>query len=386
MTFLRSFLISLAILLLLIASFFSGYMLRGTQNDVPSFHLLSQAYDILTQNSLKEPPVAPALEYGMIRGMLQTYNDPYTVFLEPPQHELESNNLEGKFGGIGVQLGKDPEGNWVLFPFTDSPASQAGIVEGDRLLAVDELQINSTTSEDMIQAAIRGPVGTRLNLTVGRSPDYSPIQHSIKRKEIPLPSIAWHIDPSQPLLGILDINLIASSTPDEIQRAIKEMQGRGATHFVMDLRDNPGGLLTSGIDVARLFLNDGVILQEQYRDLDVQTFKVDHPGSLADLPLAVLINHGSASAAEITAGALKVHHRALLIGLPSFGKDTIQLVFELSDKSSLHVTAAHWWIPGLEPPIGGNGLQPDIIVESTPASNGIDPAIQAAILVLFGTK
>jgi carboxyl-terminal processing protease len=182
-------------------------------------------------------------------------------------------------------------------------------------------------------------------------------------------------------VGIIKVNLIAASTPDEIQQAVADLQARGATHYVLDLRDNPGGLLTAGVDIARLFLDEGIVMQQQYRGKDVETYEVKRPGPLNDIPLAVLINHGSASAAEIAAGALQLHRRAPLIGSPSFGKDTIQLVFVLQDDSSLRVTSARWWIPGLEPAVGDAGLQPDIPVTPSDDPN-IDTALQAAIQAL----
>jgi carboxyl-terminal processing protease len=186
----------------------------------------------------------------------------------------------------------------------------------------------------------------------------------------------------------MEINLIAASTADEILRAVKDLQNRGASHFILDLRNNPGGLLTAGVDISRLFLKDGLVIEQQYRGQPVESFKVEKPGPLADLDLAVLINRGSASAAEIIAGSLQAHHRASLIGSPSYGKDTIQLVFDLQDGSSLHVTAAQWWVPGLVSPISGVGLQPDVLVEAGDpnAAGGPDPLIQAAIQELFGVQ
>jgi carboxyl-terminal processing protease len=157
------------------------------------------------------------------------------------------------------------------------------------------------------------------------------------------------------------------------------LQTRHAAYFVLDLRNNPGGLLSAGVDIARLFLKDGLIMQQQYKGKDVETFRVDKPGPLDAIPLVVLVNHNSASAAEIIAGALKVNKRASLIGTSTFGKDTIQLVYDLQDGSSLHVTSAHWWIPGLDPPLGGNGLQPDIPISPDLENTTPDPFIQAAI-------
>ncbi|MFN2152681.1 MAG: S41 family peptidase, partial [Anaerolineales bacterium] len=159
--------------------------------------------------------------------------------------------------------------------------------------------------------------------------------------------------------------------------AVQDLQGRGATRFVLDLRGNGGGLLVEGVDIARLFLEDGVVIEQQYKGEDVETYEVKKPGELSEIPLVVLVDGGTASAAEIIAGSLQAHQRAPLIGTSTYGKDSVQLVFELKDKSSLNVTSAKWWIPGLEPPVGEGGLQPNITV-STENTNDTDLYLEAA--------
>jgi len=141
--------------------------------------------------------------------------------------------------------------------------------------------------------------------------------------------------------------------------------------------------LDAGIDVSRLFLASGVIIEQQYRGQPIKSYSVDQKGELAEVPLALFVNHNTASAAEIIAGALQVNHRAILIGAPTHGKDTIQLIFDLADGSSLHVTAAHWWVPGLDKVISDHGLQPDILID--PMSESLsDPFIDAAATYFFG--
>jgi carboxyl-terminal processing protease len=377
--------VTTGVVLCLSAGFAAGYLFRNSvsaqETDWP---ILGQAYEILKNHGLKEMPPESVLEYGAIRGLLQAYNEPYTQFIEPPQHELEGNSLHGSFGGIGVRLGHDPQGFWVLYPQPDSPASRAGIQEGDRLLKVEDLLVDPETSQDTIEAALRGPVRQKVRLTTARKPDFSPVERSIERAEIPLPSVTWHLDPGEPRLGIIEVNLIAASTPEEIQKAVKEMQSRGASAFILDLRENFGGLLKAGIDTARLFLNDGVVIQQQYRGKPTETFRVEKPGPLAEIPMVIVVNDHTASAAEIVAGSLQAQGRAMVIGTPTYGKDTVQLIFDLEDGSSLHVTAARWWVPGLEPPLAEHGLQPDILVEEEPSSPGM--AERAAVKSLFGTK
>jgi len=386
MGFLRAFLIALLFLLIVIGTFFGGYFVRQELDKPMDLPILNEAHDILVSHGLKDPPPPPALEYGMIRGMLQAYDEPNTQFLEPPQNELQSNALEGKYGGIGVETIKDLEGYWVLTPFPNSPAWKAGVQGGDRLLGVDEQSIDSQTSVDIVHSALSGPTGEMVRLTLGRPPIYEPFQLAIKREEIPLPSVVWYIQPGENRLGVLKVNLIAASTTNEIQNAVEDLQKHGATYFVLDLRENPGGLLTAGVDLARLFLKEGVVMEQKYKGKDTETFKVEKSGPLLNLLLVVLINQNTASAAEITAGALKARQRAVLIGTPSHGKDTVQLVFNLEDGSSLYVTAAKWWIPGIEPPLAGQGLQPDIPVNVSSAAHTVDPFIQAAIQHFFGKR
>ena len=383
MTFRRSFLITFFLSLGLVVAFAAGYYAHDLRPPVPDLPILSRAYEILLTQGWKEVPETKSLEYGMIRGMIQAYDDPYTIFVEPVAHELESDSLQGSFGGIGVQLSYDDQGYIVFFPFPESAARKAGIQDGDRLLAVEDWQVPLHTTIEDVQSAIRGPVGQALSMTIGHPPDFEPVTVRVRREQIPLPSVTWHLDLEEPQVGIIDINLIAASTVEEIQKAVLSLEEQGATLFVLDLRDNPGGLLTAGVDIARLFLREGVVIEQQYRGQEPESFQVDHPGPLAEIPLVVLINHGSASAAEIVAGALQAHQRAKLVGEPSFGKDTIQLVFDLPDNSSIHITAAHWWVPGLQQPVGEGGLQPDIPVPPSETGSGPDTALQAAVQALL---
>ncbi len=387
MKFLRSFLITVAVVLCLSLGFITGYLAHDRLAASPSgFSILQQAYEILTTKGLKDPPAPPALEYGMIRGMVQAYDDPFTSFVEPAEHELETNTLEGHFGGIGVRLDKDQAGNIILYPFQNSPAARAGIIEGDRLLQVDALAITTQDTSDVVEAALRGPVGQSVRLKIGHAPHYEPVELKIKREDFPLPSVSWHRDPSEPRLGIVEINIIAATTPSEVTQAINDLQGRGVLAIALDLRDNYGGLLTAGVDTARLFLSDGTIIQQKYRGQETETYSVKQPGQFSTLPLVVLVNQNTASAAEIIAGALKVHQRGKLIGTRTYGKDTIQLVYDLKGGASLHVTAARWWIPNLDPPLGGNGVQPDIPLESADPAAKPDPFIQAAVQTLFSQR
>jgi len=365
------------------SAFAGGFLASEYLNQENNQHqILNQAVSILKNHALDDLPDEPALEYGMIRGMLNAFGDPHTTFIEPVQHELETNRLTGNFGGIGVQLGYSDEGFVILFPYPDSPAELAGIQNGDRLLMVEGIKIENLHPLDQVKAAIRGKEGTPVNLLIDREEAPNAIELNIKRASIPLPSVAWHLHPDDSRLGIIEINIISANTPDEVAQAVEDLTDQGATHLIIDLRGNSGGLLSAGVDTARLFLPKGLILKEQTRDQNEKIYNTERDGPFIDIPLAILVDHGTASASEIVAGSLKASGRAIIIGEPSYGKDTIQLVFNLNDGSSLHVTSARWWIPGLDPPIKEIGIQPDIIVDD--GNTGPDQAISLGKQALLG--
>ena len=372
---------AIPILLVLIAfslTFMAGYFTHSQWVSPKIEHpILLEVEDILGRHALEDIPEDPALEYGMIRGMLQAFGDPHTRFAEPVQTELNNDNLEGSYGGIGATLSRDPEGFILLYPFPGGPAFEAGIIAGDRLILVDEMSITPETATEEAVAALRGPEGDPVSLTITRPPEHLEHNFEITRQNIPLPSVTWHTAPAEAKLGIVKVNLIAASTAEEIENAVADLKSQGAEYFALDLRGNGGGLVDAGVNIASLFLEDGDVLQERYRDKPVNTYEVEKPGSLMDIPLVVLVNSNTASAAEIVTGALQAHQRAEIFGTHTFGKDSIQLAFELQDGSSLHVTAAKWWIPGLEINIGETGLIPDI--EVAPGEENQDAAVNAAI-------
>lgn len=364
-----SVLIALGLLLLVAFSFLAGYWFNDHSFlfSKSQYPLFDQAYRLLEQYGLSPLPEQSKIEYGLIRGLLQAYNDPHTVLVEPPQHELQSNQLQGRFGGIGARVEQDADSRYRLFPFPDSPARDAGIRDGDILVRVDKIEILSNTPRDIVLAALRGESGSSVEIVIIRPPDNEETTFKVRRKEIALPSVTWNLTADNPTFGIVQINIIAASTAEEISNAIRDLSSQGAQFFILDLRNNSGGLVDAGVNIARLFLHKGdAILEQQYRGRVAQTLSAERDGDFTGLPLVVWINNGTASAAEIVAGALKARQRTITIGTPSFGKDSIQLVFDLQDGSSLHVTSARWSIPGLEPPVKDHGILPDIWIDNDP--------------------
>jgi carboxyl-terminal processing protease len=344
------------------------------------FPLFLEAYTIYKDNSLSEPANIAAQQHGMIRGLLETSGDPYTIFLAPPENELQTNQLEGKFGGVGVRIDRNENGDPLLYPLPGSPALKAGIQDGDRLLRVDQLDVSKDTNLDEIQAAIRGPINSTVTISVQRLSDS--FEFNLRRTEVAVPSVTYNLYSDDARIGVVQVSIIAATTPDEISSAIDKLKGLGASHFILDLRNNGGGLVEGGVNSARLFLPAGlVVAEEKFREESVESFKSTTQGKYSDTPLAIVVNQNTASAAEILAGSLQVHQRAILIGCQTFGKYSVQKIFTLSDESSIHVTAGKWWLPGQETNQAPGGLEPEILLSQAEAASTV--ALQKAADILI---
>jgi carboxyl-terminal processing protease len=323
--------------------------------------VLWETWDLLEQHFYGELPPPRERAYGAIHEALRLLDDPYTIFVEPQPRELERDTMRGSFGGIGVTPWRNAEGLMMLSPYADAPAERAGVLERDILLAVDGEAITDETQADDVRAWLHGEVGTPVTLTISRPPT-SPFDLTITREEIQIPSVTWRVLDQSPDIGYIHISSFTERTGVEVVDALRELlEEQGVSSLVLDLRDNSGGLLNPSVATASQFLSEGVVLVELYRDTEERTFPVREGGLAVDVPLAVLVNGGTASAAEIVAGALQDHDRGPLIGESTFGKGSVQLIYDLSDGSSLHVTTAIWLTPE-QHPIDGQGLTPGIYV------------------------
>jgi len=319
-----------------------------------------ETWERLEKHFYGELPAPQARTYGAIRGALELLGDPYTVFVEPQPRALERDRLRGAFGGIGVDLQRDPQGV-VLSPYPDSPAERAGVRDGDVLLAVDGETISAETPVDDARARLRGEAGTPVTITISRPPT-PPLDLTIEREEIQVPSVAWRALDAAPDIGYVRVEAFTERTGQEVIAALQDLlQDEAISGLVLDLRGNSGGLIEPAVTTASQFLRDGVVLIELSRETEERSVPVRGGGIATDVPLAVLVDGGTASAAEIVAGALQDYGRAPLIGEPTFGKGAVQLIFDLSDGSSLHVTSAIWLTPNRNR-IDGQGLTPDIDV------------------------
>lgn len=364
------------------AGFFSRELLDGPLfiQAIPSeFKLLEEVDTLLARHYLRELPDNTERQYAAIRGVLSKLEDRNTFFIEPPVARSESDALAGTYGGIGVQLQRSQTGQYVLYPFEDSPAQQAGIGSGDVLLYVDDKPINTTLQQDAVDQLLRGEVkdGNGVQITVLKSDEREETVF-IAFGVINIPSVIWRVLPEDEKIGYLHILRFTNRTPQETQEALTELRAAGIQAVILDLRDNGGGLLQESIKVASEFLADGTVLYER-TNRNEKTFSVETEGMMTDLPLVVLVNRGTASAAELVAGAILDRERGILIGQVTYGKGTIQQIFELSDKSSIHVTSAEWLTPSRFA-LDGIGLTPTITM--IPDAEGRDVELGEAIRYL----
>ncbi len=362
-------------------AFASGYFTRViAERRDDKYPLLTEVQSLLATKYLGQLPPGAQLQYGAVRGLVSAVGDPYTVFLEPPAQELESQSLAGEFGGIGVALNRNEAGDVVLTAYPDLPAARAGVQSGDLLIEIGGAPVERGESPDAISARIRGPVGSKVTISVRRGGRANALDFTLAREAIELPSVTGSLLEQHPTIGLVTISRFSEKTPSEVRQTAQDLKSQGATMLVLDLRGNGGGLLQSAIDTAGLFLDGGVIMHEKRRGEDERTFAAPASGPLADMKLAILVNHGTASAAEVLAGALHDRGRGPLIGQQTYGKGSVQLVFTLSDNSSVHVTNARWYTPDHTVIDGGMGLKPDI--ELQPGTDGSDPELARAITYL----
>jgi carboxyl-terminal processing protease len=322
-----------------------------------------------------EVPSARERTYGAIHETLALLGDPYTAFVEPVERELEADRMRGSYGGIGVDLWRHPEGQVVMYPYEGSPAALAGIQREDVLLAVDGITLTAETTIDDVRALLHSEVGTPVTATISRPP-LNPFEVRVERAQIRVPSVTWRYLTEERDLAYVRIQTFTERTHEELQETLGQLMETSIAGLVLDLRGNAGGLINSAVAVASEFIADGVVLYETGRDGEERVLSVQSGGVATKTPLAVLVDSGTASAAEILAGAIQDHERGPLIGARTFGKGSVQLIFSLSDGSSLHVTSKIWLTPDRRQ-IQGLGLAPDIEMSQT--AGGPDEQLDRAV-------
>jgi carboxyl-terminal processing protease len=297
-----------------------------------------------------------------IKGLIDDL-DPHSAFLDESQFNDMRVSTTGAYSGVGIEVAADNGMVRVVSPIEGGPAARAGILAGDQILAVDDAPVDPDKLNETIDR-MRGTVGSVVKLTVTRTTQESPLEYSLTRAKLQLSSVKSRLP--EPDLGYVRITHFSETTARDLERAIaalKKENGHKLAGLVLDLRDNPGGLLDAGVDVADAFLNEGVIVTADGRARDASFAMKAHEGDLIDgAPLTVIVNGNSASAAEIVAGALRDHKRATLLGRQTYGKGSVQTVVPLSGGHAIKLTTSRYYTPS-GASIHEKGITPDVIVD-----------------------
>lgn len=342
-----------------------------------------EAWNIVHSEFVDQPLDDVALMRGAIRGMMDAVGDKQTFYMDPVVFETETSALSGEYEGIGAYVDTDGEYLTIISPIEGSPAEAAGLRPADQIIAIDGVDMTGTTPEQARQKVL-GPAGTTVTLTIAREGEEEPLEFSITRAKITIPSVTGKMLDNN--IAYVDINQFGEQTTGELSAVLDELLAQNPQGIIIDLRNNPGGYLQTSVEVASEFIDEGVILYEQYGDGNRDAYNALGNGRATEFPIVVLINEGSASASEILAGALQDYERATLVGVQSYGKGSVQQWVPLSDdQGAARVTIARWLTPD-ERLIDGIGLTPDFIVELTEEdfANELDPQLDKAIEVLLG--
>jgi len=327
--------------------------------------LIRQAYEIIQKNYAdRETLTNTNLTYAAISGMVDALGDTgHSRFLTPEMVRSEQRAIQGEFEGIGALLQMKDGRPVILAPMDNSPAQKAGLRAGDIILKVDGEDVSTRTLTEIVDRVL-GPAGTKVTITIERPETGTIHTFTITRARIEIKNVTWQILPGTDIVHIR-IAAFSQNVGRDLEAAIRDAQAQGARGIILDLRNNPGGLLSEAIEVVSEFLSSGVVMQEKNAQGQIRTIPVKRGGIATDIPMVVLINEGSASAAEITAGALQDYNRATLIGETTFGTGTVLLNFPLKDGSGL-LLATEMWLTPKGRVIWHTGIEPDIQVAMDP--------------------
>ncbi len=320
-----------------------------------------------------------AMVLGAVRGMVQAVGDPYTAFMGPEENREFRDSLSGHLQGIGAELSLQDQLVIIVAPLKGSPAEAAGLRPKDEILAVDDEDVAGLGLQAVV-SRIRGPKGTEVSLTILREGEPGVLTVSITRDDITVPSTEYEVRATgSGSVGVLSINQFGDETVPEVRAILQRVRADPPAALILDLRYNGGGYLDGAVDLASMFLTGGTVVRVEGRER-AETHEASGRPILPDIPLAVLVNQGSASASEIVAGALQDHGRAVIVGMQTFGKGSVQEVLDLPGGSSLRVTIAEWKTPSGRS-IEEEGITPDIAVDRTreDVEAERDPQMEAAV-------
>ena len=341
-----------------------------------------ESWNIVHDEYVDQPVDDVALMQGAIRGMIAALGDEHSSYMDPKTYQDANESLAGSYEGIGAWVDTTADYLTIISPIPGSPAEQVGMEPGDKIIGIDGEDMTGIDAE-LVRQRVLGPAGSTVVLTVAREGATEPLDFSITREKIVIKSAAGKMLDDG--IGYVQITTFGDNTTSELRAALSDLMAQNPKGLVIDLRNNGGGYLQTAVEVASEFINNGVVLYEQYGDGKRTDYSVLKNGQATDIPLVVLINEGTASASEIVAGAIQDYGRGKLVGVTSYGKGSVQNWVPLSnDQGAVRVTIAKWLTPD-ERTIQGTGLTPDVEVEITNEDRqaGQDPQLDKAIEVLL---
>lgn len=340
-----------------------------------------ETWDLVHETFVDQPLDDTELMRGAISGMLAALGDRHTSYMDPDEFKQANESLEGKYEGIGAWV--DVSGDYVIIisPMKGSPAAEAGLKPNDEVIAVDGEDMIGIPG-DLVLQRILGPAGTDVTLTIQRG-DEEPFDVTITRGNIVVPMVDYEMLDDN--IGYIALYTYGDNSTEQLRAALQELLSQNPVGLIFDLRDNGGGYLNTAIEVVSEFVGEGVVMYEQYGDGETYSYEAIPGGLALDIPLVVLVNGGTASASEITAGAIQDYDRAPLVGVTTYGKGSVQNWTALSDDAGgVRVTIARWITPDGRQ-ISEIGLTPDYVVEMTEEdyAQGLDPQLDKAVEVLL---
>ncbi len=338
----------------------------GIDKTLEDLKIISEVFDYIQKNYVIEKDPKDLI-YGAAHGMVRTL-DPFSQFLEPEPLKDMQTETEGKFGGLGIRIEMRDEWLTVMTPIPDTPAYRAGVLPGDKIIKIEGESTQGLSLQDAVRK-LRGAPGTQVRITIIHEEMKEPLDLNLTREEIKIESVRSRMMDSK--IGYVQLIEFTAKTDVDMVKALNDFQAQGMEGLVLDLRNNPGGLLNVAVGVSKKFLDDNkLVVYTEGRKSDRVEYRADAMGPWAKIPMVVLVNGGSASGSEIVAGAMQDHHRALLLGTTTFGKASVQSVIPLSGGAGLRLTTAKYYTPAgrgimRDEKTGKGGIVPDIVLEVT---------------------
>lgn len=399
--FLRNLIIFFVAVTLLTVTFYAGLWVGGnfgsltTTTTTPTNYLTSsdpalgelfapffEVWDIIHEQYVDQPLDDVTLMQSAIGGLMSGLGDQHSSYMDPETYQQASAPLQGGYTGIGAWVDTSGENLVIIAPMPDSPAEAAGILAGDVVIGIDGKDVTDT-APDVVLQSILGPADTVVTLTISREGLEQPLDISITRAEIQLPVVEYRMLDNN--IAYIDLYQFSVNAGEEVRKALKELLPQNPVGIILDLRNNSGGYLDAAFDVTSLFIEDGPIMVEEYGDGTTYTYDALGDAIAQDIPLVVLVNEGTASASEITAGAIQDRGRGTLVGMTTYGKGSVQNWIELDgDNGAIRVTIARWLTPDNRQ-INDVGLTPDVQVDYTQEDfdAGLDPQLDKAVEIML---